>query len=132
MKESLSERFARHLSDIRAYRKQTAPNQTKFWEMVGVTQSGGCRYEQTRSLPKPVAMLLALREMGLVSAAQLLEAKALVEEVEPHLNKAVALEETRTQRDRLKIQRALKELDGLVDVPGLDEIRNKLRDGLPT
>lgn len=35
-------------------------NQHKFWTKLGVTQSGGSRYESGRDLPKPVRMLLAL------------------------------------------------------------------------
>ena len=33
-------------------------NQRSFWGQVGVTQSGGSRYEQGRPLPAPVAQLL--------------------------------------------------------------------------
>lgn len=35
-------------------------NQTEFWARVGVTQSGGSRYESGRRPGKPVQMLLAL------------------------------------------------------------------------
>lgn len=35
-------------------------NQTEFWLKVGVTQSGGSRYEGGRDLPKPVRELLRL------------------------------------------------------------------------
>lgn len=35
-------------------------NQTEFWSRVGVTQSGGSRYESGRLPPKPVQMLVAL------------------------------------------------------------------------
>lgn len=41
-------------------RKAVGVNQHKFWTKLGVTQSGGSRYESGRSLPKPVRMLLAL------------------------------------------------------------------------
>jgi hypothetical protein len=33
-------------------------NQTEFWAKVGITQSGGSRYELGRTIPKPVLMLL--------------------------------------------------------------------------
>lgn len=35
-------------------------NQTEFWGRVGVTQSGGSRYESGRRIPKPVKLLLDL------------------------------------------------------------------------
>ena len=33
-------------------------NQTEFWRRVGVSQSGGSRYESGRKIPRPVQMLL--------------------------------------------------------------------------
>jgi hypothetical protein len=33
-------------------------NQAEFWGMFSVTQSGGCRYEAGRKLPKPLAQLM--------------------------------------------------------------------------
>lgn len=41
-------------------RKAAGINQQMFWSRLGVTQSGGSRYESGRGLPKPVRMLLAL------------------------------------------------------------------------
>ena len=46
--------------DVRKMREQTGLNQSDFWSRVGVTQSGGSRYESGRSLPKPVTTLLEL------------------------------------------------------------------------
>ncbi|XZG68728.1 helix-turn-helix domain-containing protein [Chitinibacteraceae bacterium HSL-7] len=34
-------------------------NQEQFWERLGVTQSGGSRYESGRSMPKPVKKLMS-------------------------------------------------------------------------
>lgn len=42
----------------RDIRRKLGLNQQQFWEKVGVTQSGGSRYESGRSIPKPVLMLL--------------------------------------------------------------------------
>ena len=47
-------------ADIRAYRKKHMVNQSEFWSRVGVTQSGGSRYESGRNIPKPVLTLLHL------------------------------------------------------------------------
>src|SRR3954463_14551067 len=35
-------------------------NQEQFWTKIGVTQSGGSRYESGRDMPKPVRELLRL------------------------------------------------------------------------
>jgi len=35
-------------------------NQTQFWGKLGVTQSGGSRYESERNIPRPVQILLNL------------------------------------------------------------------------
>ena len=35
-------------------------NQDEFWTQIGVTQSGGSRYESGRDMPKPVRELLRL------------------------------------------------------------------------
>lgn len=44
----------------RLLREFSGLNGTEFWERVGVTQSGGSRYENGRRLPKPVQSLLRL------------------------------------------------------------------------
>ena len=45
---------------IREYRRKHHLNQSEFWSRVGVTQSGGSRYESGRNIPKPVQLLLQL------------------------------------------------------------------------
>ncbi len=44
----------------RDIRKKFGLNQEEFWTRIGVTQSGGSRYESGRSMPKPVKELLRL------------------------------------------------------------------------
>ena len=44
----------------RHLRQRLGLNQQQFWSAVGVTQSGGSRYETGRSMPKPVRELLRL------------------------------------------------------------------------
>lgn len=46
--------------DLRALRKKTGLNQSQFYARLGVTQSGGSRYEAGRNVPKPVQMLAAI------------------------------------------------------------------------
>ena len=46
--------------DIVTYRYKIGLNQSQFWSPLGVTQSGGSRYESGRALPKPVLKLLVI------------------------------------------------------------------------
>jgi len=41
-------------------RRKRGMNQQEFWGMIGVTQSGGSRYESGRNMPRPVRELLRL------------------------------------------------------------------------
>lgn len=46
--------------DAREIRRKLGMNQEEFWSQIGVTQSGGSRYESGRNMPKPVQHLLRL------------------------------------------------------------------------
>ena len=46
--------------DAREIRRKLGLNQQQFWSKVGVTQSGGSRYEHGRNMPRPVQQLLRL------------------------------------------------------------------------
>lgn len=46
--------------DVREVRRKLGLNQSEFWSKIGVTQSGGSRYESGRSIPRPVKALLRL------------------------------------------------------------------------
>ena len=46
--------------DVREIRRKLGLNQSQFWSKIGVTQSGGSRYESGRNMPKPVRELLRL------------------------------------------------------------------------
>ncbi len=48
------------LLNPREIRKRLGLNQQEFWTRIGVTQSGGSRYESGRNMPKPVQELLRL------------------------------------------------------------------------
>lgn len=52
-----------HLQDaeaVRTKRRQLGMRQEKFWSPLGVTQSGGSRYENERDIPMPVQLLLEI------------------------------------------------------------------------
>ena len=44
----------------REIRRRMGLNQQQFWNKIGVTQSGGSRYENGRNIPRPVRKLLRL------------------------------------------------------------------------
>ncbi|AHN28398.1 MULTISPECIES: helix-turn-helix domain-containing protein [Snodgrassella] len=48
------------INNVREIRKKLGLNQIEFWSQVGVTQSGGSRYEAGRNIPKPVRELVRL------------------------------------------------------------------------
>ena len=48
------------ISNPRQIRNRLSMNQQEFWARIGVTQSGGSRYESGRKMPKPVRELLRL------------------------------------------------------------------------
>jgi transcriptional regulator with XRE-family HTH domain len=47
-------------SEPREIRRKLGLNQQQFWSKIGVTQSGGSRYESGRNMPRPVRELLRL------------------------------------------------------------------------
>lgn len=44
--------------EMRRIRARKGLTQEEFWKRVGVTQSGGCRYEKGRHIPRPVQLCL--------------------------------------------------------------------------
>ncbi|TCP13796.1 hypothetical protein EV683_10541 [Crenobacter luteus] len=48
------------IENPREIRAKLGLNQQEFWSRIGVTQSGGSRYESGRNMPKPVRELLRL------------------------------------------------------------------------
>lgn len=66
------------LNRIADYRHQLGTNQQTFWQSLGVTQSGGSRYETGRTIPLPVAILLVLRETNKITNEELRAATEIV------------------------------------------------------
>jgi transcriptional regulator with XRE-family HTH domain len=54
----------------REIRRRLGLNQEQFWTQIGVTQSGGSRYESGREMPKPVRELLRLVHVEHVDLSQ--------------------------------------------------------------
>ena len=66
----------------RVMREKAGVNQSGFWNPVGVTQSGGSRYESGRTISTPVRLLLALRYGSAAQKRQAREFIGLREAVE--------------------------------------------------
>jgi transcriptional regulator with XRE-family HTH domain len=54
----------------RDIRRKLGLNQEQFWTKIGVTQSGGSRYESGRDMPKPVRELLRLVHIEQIDLSQ--------------------------------------------------------------
>lgn len=55
----------------REIRRKLGLNQQQFWSKIGVTQSGGSRYESGRNMPKPVRELLRLVHIEQIDIASI-------------------------------------------------------------
>lgn len=62
----------RSAAALRNLRQKRGMNQSEFWGQVGVTQSGGSRYENGRNVPPIVAMAVELAHGPKASAERLL------------------------------------------------------------
>jgi transcriptional regulator with XRE-family HTH domain len=57
--------------DVREIRRKLGMNQSQFWSKIGVTQSGGSRYESGRAIPRPVQALLKLVHVDQVDISKI-------------------------------------------------------------
>ena len=84
------------IENIRDIRKKLGLNQQEFWGQIGVTQSGGSRYESGRNMPKPVRELLRLVHIEQVDLAKVnrddLMVAILLKQQQPDLYKALKKE----------------------------------------
>jgi transcriptional regulator with XRE-family HTH domain len=55
----------------REIRQQLGLNQQEFWSRIGVTQSGGSRYESGRNMPRPVRELLRVVHVEQIDLARI-------------------------------------------------------------
>ncbi|MBP6115615.1 helix-turn-helix domain-containing protein [Neisseriaceae bacterium CLB008] len=81
------------IENPRDIRKRLGMNQQEFWSQIGVTQSGGSRYESGRNIPKPVRELLRLVHIERIDLAKAsredLEISHLLKEQNPDLYKTL-------------------------------------------
>jgi len=60
------------ITNYRDFRRKLDINQSKFWSRLGVTQSGGSRYESGRNVPKPTQTMIDLAYSPMKQAIKLL------------------------------------------------------------
>ena len=79
--------------DVREIRRMLGMNQSQFWSKIGVTQSGGSRYESGRAIPRPVQALLRLVHIEQIDVAKLkredVEVSEFLKESNPELFKSL-------------------------------------------
>ena len=63
--------MSENLINPKSIRKQLGMNQHEFWSKIGVTQSGGSRYESGRNMPKPVQELLRVVHIEGIDLSQI-------------------------------------------------------------
>lgn len=77
----------------REIRRKLGLNQQEFWSAVGVTQSGGSRYESGRNMPKAVRELVRLVHIEQVELATInskdIALVAYMKETHPDLYKSL-------------------------------------------
>lgn len=75
------------IENLKEIRKKIGLNQMEFWGKIGVTQSGGSRYEAGRNMPKPVRELLRLVHIEHIDLAKVngkdMEIAALLKKQDP-------------------------------------------------
>ena len=97
----------------REIRRRLGLNQEQFWTQIGVTQSGGSRYESGREMPRPVRELLRLVHVEQIDLTQVkrvdFEIISYLKEAHPDLYRSLR----RAARGRRNAQ-------GLAPAPGLE------------
>ena len=60
--------------DVKKIRKSAGLTQAQFWERIGITQSGGSRYEMAGYFPEPIGILLTIAYGNLREARRTVDA----------------------------------------------------------
>jgi len=87
------------ITNPREIRRRLRLNQQEFWSRVGVTQSGGSRYESGRTIPRPVRELLRLVH---IEGIELAKARGRDFEVVSHLKATNPRLYNRLRKEALK------------------------------
>ncbi len=91
--------------DAREIRKKLGMNQSQFWSRLGVTQSGGSRYESGRNMPKPVQALLRLVHVEQIDISKIrredVEVVEYLKATNPELFKTLKKEARAKRKERV-------------------------------
>jgi predicted transcriptional regulator len=86
------------IQNPRGIRRRLGMNQQEFWGRIGVTQSGGSRYESGRNMPKPVQELLRVVHVDQIDLKKINKSDVAVisylKTVEPALYRRLKTEAT--------------------------------------
>jgi len=97
-------RIPETMVNLREIRRSLGLTQQAFWSRIGVTQSGGSRYENGRSMPRPVRELLRLVHVERVDLSQVrkedLEILAHLKDAHPDFHQDLLREVRATQVQR--------------------------------
>ena len=90
--------------DVREIRRKLGLNQSQFWSKIGVTQSGGSRYESGRNIPRPVQALLRLVHIEQIDISKVrkedVEVAEYLKTTNPELYKSLKKEARAKRKDR--------------------------------
>jgi transcriptional regulator with XRE-family HTH domain len=105
----------------REIRRRLGLNQEQFWTQIGVTQSGGSRYESGRDMPKPVRELLRLVHVEQIDLSQVkrvdFEIISYLKETHPDLYRSLKRAARGRGGSGLADAAALEPGDDLIDLP---------------
>jgi len=91
--------------DVREIRRKLGMNQSQFWSKIGVTQSGGSRYESGRNIPRPVQALLRLVHIEQVDISNIkkddVEVVEYLKTANPELFKTLKKEARAKRKERV-------------------------------
>jgi transcriptional regulator with XRE-family HTH domain len=93
--------------DVAVLREKSGLNQTEFWERIGITQSGGSRYESgDRQMPQPVLTLLRAIYIDKIDLSQIrrgdVELISFLRKSQPGLYKALRRQATAYVKEQKK------------------------------
>ncbi len=105
----------------REIRRRLGLNQEQFWTQIGVTQSGGSRYESGREMPKPVRELLRLVHVEQIDLSQVkrvdFEIISYLKETHPDLYRTLRRAVRGRQRAGLPGMTGSAEAAGSIELP---------------
>ena len=113
-------KFFDRVLNPREIRRRLGMNQEQFWTQIGVTQSGGSRYESGREMPRPVKELLRLVHVEQIDLSQVkrvdFEIISYLKEAHPDLYRSLR----RAARNRASGGDAAAAFDDLAVPPGAE------------